>query len=253
MSGAPGGWPIMFVICRRELVRFARQPARIAAAIGTPLLLWLFLSSGFTGAVRSETLGSASYAAFILPGAMTLIAVFTAIFSSISIIEDRQQGWLQGVLVAPAPRWSIAMGKILGGSIVAWMQAAGFLLFVPFLDLELTWPGTLLTLLSLALTCLAMTGLGVAFAWRSETTAGFHAVMNLVFMPMWLLSGAFFSVRGAAPWLAWMMWINPLTWCNAAIRGSMLGEFNWPALLVAAAFAGAMIVLATVIVSRPTA
>jgi ABC-2 type transport system permease protein len=247
------GWKVVGVLCRRDLARFLRQPVRIAAAVGTPLLIWIFFSSGFAGAFRAETIGHSSYTAFMLPGAMTLIAVFAAIFSSISIIEDRQQGWLQSVLVAPVPRWSIALGKICGGASVAFAQSAVLLLAIPFLPMEVNAMGIIVAIVALALTCMAMAGLGVVFAWKSETTAGFHAVMNLVFMPMWLLSGAFFSISGAAPWLAWVVKVNPLTWCTQAIRLPLLSREIEASLLPLAetgGFAIAMIALATLIVGR---
>ena len=101
------------IILKRELIRFTRQPSRIGAAIGTPLILWVFMASGFSGSMSMGNPGvadttaspSTSYSLYLLPGMMTLVAMFTAIFSSISIIEDRTEGCLQSVLVAPSPRW----------------------------------------------------------------------------------------------------------------------------------------------------
>src|SRR5688572_23421458 len=253
---APSGLNVALVIARRDLTRFLRQPARIAAAIGTPLLLWVFLGSGFAGSFRPAGLGDVSYSAFMLPGAITLTAVFAAIFSSISIIEDRNEGWLQAALVSPAPRWSIALGKILGSSLLSFVQSAVMLLALPLLDLEVTTAGVLLSLLALALTAFAMTAMGCVFAWHSETTASFHAVMNIVFMPMWLLSGAFFpptAKTGIAGVLAWLMSVNPLTWCTQAIREPILGHDARVWLALAAAFAIAMFAAALWTVSRDQA
>ncbi len=246
-------WVVTGVIVRRELLLFVRQPSRIAAAIGTPCLLWLFLGSGFAQSFRAPAqLGEASYASYLLPGMMTLVAVFAAIFSSISIIEDRREGWLQSVLVSPAPRWSIALGKTLGGAIVAWVQAALLLAAAPLLDIHLTFGAVLLTLFAVAVTSIAMTAIGVAFAWRTETTAAFHAVMNLVFMPAWLLSGALFPPQGAAGWLEVVVHLNPLSWCTQAIRGPLLGQPSLLALVGSLVFAGAAIAWATWVVSAPT-
>jgi len=244
------GLQVAGVICRRDLTRFVRQPARIAAAIGTPLMLWLLVGSGFAGSFKPAGLGEVSYAAFLLPGMMTLTAVFTAIFSAISVIDARNEGWLQGVLVAPVPRWSIALGKIASGSIVAFLQSAVLLCLIPFMGVRPGFSELLMTILALAATCFAMAGMGVALAWRSETSASFHAVMNLVFMPMWLLSGAFFPPDGAASWLSWIMNANPLTWCTLAIRQPMLGEPQWLPLVICVGFAMVMLVLATMVVSR---
>ncbi len=246
-------WVVTGVIVRRELILFVRQPARVAAAIGTPCLLWLFMGSGFAQSFRPpEQLGDASYASYLLPGMMTLVAVFAAIFSSISIIQDRRDGWLQSVLVSPAPRWSIALGKTLGGAIVAWAQAALLLAAAPLLDIHLTFWAAILALLGVAATSIAMTAVGVAFAWRTETTAAFHAVMNLVFMPAWLLSGALFPPQGASAWLGLVVRLNPLSWCTQAIRGPLLGEPSFTALAGSFIFAGAALACATWIVSAPT-
>ena len=214
------------IILKRELIRFTRQPSRIGAAVGTPLILWVFMASGFSGSMSMGNPGAAdttaspstSYSLYLLPGMMTLVAMFTAIFSSISIIEDRNEGWLQSVLVAPSPRWSIAAGKMLGGSILAFAQAAVLLLALPMLGGHVSFTILMQVILALAVTCMAMTGVGVAFAWVSESTQGFHAVMNLILMPLWMLSGAFFSTQSATGWLRILMYLNPLTWATWAIR-----------------------------------
>ncbi|MHC4947252.1 MAG: ABC transporter permease, partial [Planctomycetota bacterium] len=215
-------------------------------------LLWLFLGSGFAESFRPPGLTDVSYASFLLPGAMTLVAVFAAVFSAISIIEDRQAGWLQGVLVSPAPRWSLAAGRIAGSAVTAWLQAAPLLLLALLaLDLDVSALGAARSLAALAVTCVAVAGLGLATAWKSETTAGFHAVMNLLFLPMWMLSGAFFPADGAAPWLGAVMRANPLAWCTDAIRGPLHGTDPGPAWPLMAAFAVVMVALAVRLVSAP--
>ncbi len=249
IPSSSSGWVVTLVIVRRELILFVRQPARIAAAIGTPCLFWLFMASGFAQSLKPEHLGETSYGTYLLPGMMTLVAVFAAIFSSISIIEDRREGWLQAVLVSPAPRWSIALGKILGGAVVAWVQAAFLLAAAPLLDIELSLTAILLSLIGVAVTSFAMTAVGVAFAWRTETTAAFHAIMNLVFMPAWLLSGSLFPPAGSSAWLGLLVKLNPLSWCTQSIRGPLMGESSISALLAAIAFAAASLAIATWIVS----
>jgi ABC-2 type transport system permease protein len=154
------GLVVTAVLIRRELVRFVRQPARIVAAIGTACVLWLFLASGFAEALRPQHLGETSYATFLLPGMMTLVAVFAAVFSSMSIIEDRNDGWLATVLVSPVPRWAIALGRITGAAIVAWSQGALLLLLAPLLDVSLTLPSAVVALAGLAVTSLGMTAVG---------------------------------------------------------------------------------------------
>ena len=245
------------------MVRFLRQPTRIAAAIGTPLLVWALMGSGFARSFQPPQRvdvgmnaggeGALPYALYLLPGMMTMVALFTAIFSSISIIDDRNEGWLQSVLVSPAPRWSIALGKVLGGATLAFAQAAVLLLALPLWH---AWPGAArlgLALYALAITVLMMTGVGVAFAWKSESTQGFHAVMNLVLMPMWLLSGAFFPIEGAARWLATLMRFNPLTWCHQALAAPLTGRgtIDVAPYVVATLGATAAFATATALIARP--
>lgn len=243
---------VVAVMARRELIRFVRQPARIAGAIGTPCLLWVFMAGGFAEAFRPEHLGGdVGYAAFLLPGMMTLVAVFGATFSSLALIEDRNEGWLYAALVSPAPSWSIALGRIAGGAIVTWAQSAVLLALAIPLGIHVGLTAALLSLAALAVTSVGVTGLGLAFAWRTETAGGFHAVMNLVFVPMWLLSGALFPVAGAASWLAWVTAVNPLTWCTQAVRGPLLGNVApWP-LAASSLFALAAVSAAIGVVTTP--
>ncbi len=248
----PSGRRVLGVIVWRELVRFRRQPTRIAAAIGTPLMLWAFLGAGFSNIVAPSSGGSrGGYGLFLLPGMMTMVALFTAVFASISVIDDRNEGWLQSVLVSPASRWSVALGKVLGGAILAFVQAAALLLAPPVWS---HWPAPVnlgAILLALALTALMMTGIGVAFAWKSETTQGFHAVMNLVLMPMWALSGAIFPVQEQHTALRLLMLANPLTWCSQAIAAPLHGEAALLPLVIAAACAAGAIAAAVLVVARP--
>ena len=104
---------------RRELVRFFRQPSRVAGAVGSPLLFWLFIGSGLSGSFRLPGAEGIDYLEYFFPGTVTLVVLFAAIFSTISIIEDRREGFLQGVLAAPVPRAAIAAGKVLGGATLA--------------------------------------------------------------------------------------------------------------------------------------
>ena len=162
---------------------------------------------------------------YYLPGTMTLILLFTAIFATISIIEDRREGFLQSVLVAPVPRWTIAAGKIFGGSAIAWVQALVFLILALLVG-SVSWSLQLLPLMVLmAVAAIAMTALGVFFAWPMESTQGFHAIMNLVLMPLWLLSGAFFPVpmlSADSPFgqtvMHWVMRCNPVTYIIGGMR-----------------------------------
>lgn len=217
-----------FTLWRRELTRFFRQPSRIAGALGTPLLMWLVIGSGLSGTFRMPgapaVAGGPGYLQYFFPGTIVLVLLFAAIFSNISVIEDRHEGFLQGVLVAPVPRSAIVAGKVLGGATLAWLQGVVFLALAPTVGMRLTMLSALESAGVLALLALALTSLGFAFAWKVDSTQGFHAVMNVVLMPMWLLSGSFFPLNGAPSWLAALMRINPLTYGVAALRATLDGS-----------------------------
>src|SRR4051812_33343699 len=132
-------------LCERELVRFIRQPNRVVGALATPILFWLFIGAGFGSSFRAPTVAGAAvtagpqqnYIQYFFPGTVTMILLFTAIFSTISIIEDRREGFLQSVLVAPVGRMSVVLGKVLGGAGVAVGQGVGFLLLGPTVGIHL--------------------------------------------------------------------------------------------------------------------
>ncbi len=213
-------WLATYTLWRRDIVRFYRQRSRVIGALGTPLVFWLLLGSGLGSSFRVGSLGTPSggYLEYFFPGTLALILLFTAIFSTISVIEDRHEGFLQGVMVAPTPRIAIALGKILGGTTMAVLQALLFLMLAPVASTEISL-STLPSLgLVLAVLAFGLTGLGFALAWMIDSTQGFHAVMNLVLFPMWLLSGAVFPADGAAGWIRVVMLVNPMTYGVAALR-----------------------------------
>lgn len=209
----------VYTLWKRELVRFVRDRQRLFGAIGQPLLFWLLVGSGldasFLPAGYSQGM---SYLEYIYPGTLMLILLFTAIFSTISVVEDRREGFMQSVLVAPIPRTSLVLGKVLGGTTMAVLEGMLFLIFAFRLEIPLSVQALVSTVGLLFLIALGLTGLGFATAWQMESTAGFHAIMNLFLLPMWLLSGAFFPPSGVPAWLGWMMRVNPLTYGMTGLR-----------------------------------
>jgi ABC-2 type transport system permease protein len=209
-------WPVVGTLAQRELVRFFRQRNRVFGALGQPIIFWLLFSAG----LRENKLDYAH----LFPGTIVMILLFTAIFATISIIEDRREGFLQGVLVAPIPRWTMVLGKVLGGAAIAMLQGLLFLALGWFTtkmgwsDIVATTPLQLIAAIVLMFVIsVALTALGFAIAWRMDSTQGFHAIMSVFLLPMWLLSGAFFpmDVKG---WLGWIVWLNPLTYGVAGLR-----------------------------------
>jgi len=209
----------------RELVRFHRQPARVLGAIGMPLLFWALIGSGLSSSFRlpggPEDL---DYLEYFFPGTIVMLVLFAAIFSTFSVIDDRNEGFLQGVLVAPVRRSALVAGKVLGGATLAWIQGMLFLLLAPVAGIPMSLRSVLGVGVVVAVMAIALTAFGFAFAWRMNSTQGFHAVMNLVLMPMWFLSGAIFPLSGAPTWLEWVMRLNPLTYGTAALRQVLYGD-----------------------------
>jgi ABC-2 type transport system permease protein len=234
------GWSVALMLAGREWTRFYRQRQRVLGALGQPIFFWLLFGTGMHSMFRG---GDQDFLTYYLPGTLALILLFTAIFTTISIIEDRNEGFLQGVLAAPVPRWTIAAGKVLGGGAIAWVQALIFLVLTMVVQsVSLSW-ALPATLLMMAIAALSLTALGVCFAWPMDSTQGFHAVMSLVLMPMWLLSGAFFPIpladssNSVGQWIMhWIMRCNPLSYTVAGLRrllsdqpleGIWLPELAW--------------------------
>ena len=206
----------------RELVRFYRQKSRVVGVIGSPLLFWLLIGIGLGNSFHPPD-GSPGegYLEYFYPGTIVLIVLFTAIFSTISVIEDRREGFLQSVLVAPIPRSSLVLGKVSGGAVLAFLQGMIMLFLAPFAGFSLTVASLFLVASILFLTSFSLTALGFFIAWRMESTQGFHAIMNLVLIPLWMLSGALFPPGGTPVWLYWLMELNPLTYAVSGLRGAL--------------------------------
>jgi ABC-2 type transport system permease protein len=244
-----------YTLWLRDIVRFGRQRGRVSGAVGTPLVFWALLGSGFGRSFRpADPALSGGYLEYFFPGTLALIVLFTAIFSAISVIEDRREGFLQGVLVAPVSRLAIVIGKVLGGTTLAVAQASLFLLLLPLAGLSLPLARVPAVIGELALIGFGVTGLGFVIAWLFDSAQGFHAIINLVLMPMWMLSGAMFPATGAAGWLRILMAVNPLTYGVAALQWTILGHSEgppfWPSILVSLAFCGAVLVAGVLVAGR---
>ncbi|MEW5852380.1 MAG: ABC transporter permease [Myxococcota bacterium] len=208
----------------RDLKRFFRQPSRVVGALGQPVVFWAVFGAGFSRSFKVPGAEDTAYGAFLFPGILAMTLLFTAIFSTVSVIEDRREGFLQAVLAGPAPRSAIALGKTLGGATLALIQTLLLLPFAPLAGVPLLQANFPALLATMVLTALAVTALSFALAWSFHSSQGFHAVMSILLIPMWILSGAMFPVSGASEWLGWLMKLNPMTWCVTALRRSLQGD-----------------------------
>lgn len=239
----PAFWLPAYTLWRRELVRFWRQKSRVLGVVASPLVFWLLMGYG------SGDLGR------FFAGAVVLTVMFSAVFSTISIIEDRREGFLLSMLVSPAPRSSMVLGKILGAATLAWLQGSAVLAFAPLAGVEIEAWRLLPVAGAVFLVAFALTGFGFIMAWQMDSTSGFHAIMNLLLVPMWMVSGALFPMATAHGWIRAIMWANPLTYSIALLNGLLgLGDPSpgtAASLLVTAAFGLALAAAAGILAARP--
>ena len=208
-----------FTLWWREIVRFYRQTSRVVGVLASPLIFWLVIGSGFGTSFRSGGgAGQQHYLDYFYPGALIMIVLFTSIFTMMSVIEDRKEGFLLSVLVAPVPRTAIVLGKVLGGTTLAAAQGMIFLIFAPFAGVHLELLQVLLVAVVVFLVSFSLTALGFAIAWPMDSSQAFHGIVNLFLIPMWLLSGALFPLEGASVWIRIIMRLNPLTYGVEALR-----------------------------------
>jgi ABC-2 type transport system permease protein len=191
----------------------------VIGVLASPLVFWAVLGSGFGTSFRSGGgAGQQHYLDYSYPGILILIVLFTSIFTMMSVIEDRKEGFLLSVLVAPVPRTAIVLGKVLGGTTLAAVQGMVFLVFAPFAGVHIEPVQVLLVAVVVFLVSFSLTALGFAIAWPMDSSQAFHAIVNLFLIPLWLVSGALFPLSGASGWIRVIMRLNPLTYGVEALR-----------------------------------
>lgn len=239
-------WLPVWTLWQRDLIRFWREKARVLGFVGSPLIFWLLIGSGFGNL------------AFFFPGALVLTVMFSAVFSTMSLIDDRREGFLLSMLVSPAPRSSMVLGKVLGSSTLAWIQGLIFLCFLPLTGLGPGATGVFEAAGVVFLISFTFTVLGFFIAWQMDSTSGFHAIMNIVLFPLWLVSGAVFPMASAHGWVQTLMRINPMTYAVAALREPLAhppagtGPGFAPSLTVTACLAAALFALSAAAANRKT-
>ena len=238
------------MIWRRDMVRLWRQRTRLLGAIARALV-WLFaLGLGLRGSLSS--IGGFSYEQFVFPGVIAMTVIFSGLQSAISIVYDREFGFLKEVQVAPTPRSTLVIGKCLGGASSSTAQALIILIFAPFASVALTPLNVLATIVATFVTALAISGLGVVIAMWITDFENFGTIQNFITLPLYMFSGAIFPTRQVPSWLHVILLLNPLSYGVNAIRGVLLGydiasvPFNLAVLLV---FTAIMIIIA-IIMSR---
>jgi len=242
----------IYTIWLRENKRFVRYRSRIITSVVTPLLWLIIFGTGLGSAVRFGT-GAAGYQAFIFPGIIGQTILFTAVFSGVSVIMDRQYGFLKEILVAPISRPSIVFGKALGISTTAMIQGMVLLLLSFIVAVPMTPIIFLESVGVILLISLGLSGLGLLISSFTDSMEGFNLIMSFIVLPIFLLSGALFPITGLPSWLQVAVYINPLTFGVDALRNIILNEAVLPLyvdVIVVAAFAVMMIMISALVFSK---
>jgi ABC-2 type transport system permease protein len=208
---------VIYTIWLREFKAF-RRDGRLIGMIGQPLLYLLILGQGIASGLTINQAPGIGYLQFMFPGILGMSVLFTSMFSAISIIWDREFGFLKEVLVAPVPRWAVALGKVLGGATVAVVQSTILIMLAPIAGIYLSPVMFIELVLICFLISVAMTSLGTAIAVRMRSMQSFQMIMNFLVMPLYFLSGAMFPLTSAPVWMQTLMRLDPLTYGVDALR-----------------------------------
>ncbi len=205
--------------------RYFRDHSRIVGSLASPIIFIFILGVGLGSSLRfGGAAAGLDYKTFIFPGILGMTVLFAGVFSAVSIVWDREFGFLKEMLVAPVSNWSIALGKVLSGATIASFQGVIILMLAPFAGIHLT-PWMLVRLLPLMfVVSFSMTGMGIVFATRLKSMQGFQMIMNFIMMPMFFLSGAMFQLSQAPRWMDTLARIDPLTYGVDAMRAIMVTD-----------------------------
>ncbi|ADG82793.1 ABC transporter permease [Thermincola potens] len=211
----------IYVIWQREIIKFWREKARIVTSLVQPAV-WLFIMGKGIGSTFRGPM-NVDYVQFMFPGVIAMTVLFSASFSAISIVWDREFGFLKEVLVAPVPRTAVVIGKALAGSTTATLQGVMVLLFAPLIGVNLQAPVIIKTILLLLFISFTVTSGGIVIAAKMQSFHSFQLVMNFLIMPMFFLSGAMFPIHNLPLWMKLMARIDPMAYGVDALKGVLIG------------------------------
>lgn len=227
----------IYIIWYRDVLRYWRDRTRLVASLAQPLLFLLVFGTGLSSALSGAGggIGGAAgaavgltYTQFIFPGIIGMSVLFSAIFGAMSIVWDREFGFLKEVLVAPIDRSAVAIGKSLGGATQAMVQGLILLILAPLIGVKLTVASVAALVPLVFVLAFALSAMGVAIASRMRTMQGFQVVMNFLMMPMFFLSGALFPLSGLPAWMTVLNRIDPAAYGMDPLRRVVLGGAGVP-------------------------
>ena len=215
----------VYIIWLREVKKFFRDKPRIIGSIAQPAIFLLVLGSGLASSFQIFGGGGGKeFLSFMFPGIIAMTVLFTAFFSAMSIVWDREFGFLKEVLVAPVSRTSIVIGKNLGGSTVAMIQGLIILLFAPIIKIQLSWLSILKLIPITFLVAMSISSIGIALAAKLRSMQAFQVLTNFILMPMFFLSGALFPLLNAPVWMKYIARANPLSYGVDMMRTIVIGK-----------------------------
>jgi ABC-2 type transport system permease protein len=221
----------ILVIWHRDVLRFSRDRARLLVSLAQPLLYLLIFGVGLSASLGGG-LGlppGVTYLQYLYPGVLGMAVLFTAMFSAMSVVWDREFGFLREVLVAPIKRSAVAVGKALGGATQAMVQGVLLLVFAPVVGVKLSVVGVLELVPLLFVLAFVLTSLGVVLAARIQSMQAFQTVMTFLVMPMFFLSGALFPLTNLPAWMTVLTRFDPVAYGMAPIRKAVLDGAGVPA------------------------
>jgi len=247
------------VLWSRDLLRFLRQPTRIIGALAQPIVFWLLIGGGMASTFRYGAAPEVGYMQYFYPGILVMMVLFASIFGTITVIEDRHAGFLQSVLVGPGARAAVVLGKSLGVGSVGLLQAAVFLGLAPLAGFSFGDIDWLSLMVCLTIGALGLSAFGFALAWITDSTQAYHAVMSILLLPAWVLSGAMFPPSDEQAVLSTLMHANPMSYLVSGVRHALhvsgespdaLGASLAMSLSVLIAFTAISVALATYAIYR---
>ena len=209
----------MTCLWRREMLRLARERMRWTGAVIQPLLFWFIIGSGMADSFSVPGAEGVDSLTYFFPGILVMVVLFTSLFTTISVVDDRKEGWLQGVLVAPGSRLSLVAGKVAGVVTLTLLQCTVFVALAPLAGFALSGVSWLSLIGVVTLACIGLTAACFVMAWLLDSVQAYHAIMSVLLIPLWFLSGALFPPP--ENWIRSFMVVNPLTYAVDGVRGAL--------------------------------
>jgi ABC-2 type transport system permease protein len=239
----------IYVLWLREVKKFFRVKSRLIGTLATPLFFLIFLGFGLNAMSLPGIPEGVKYISFLVPGIIGMGLLFSSVFSGVTVIMDRQFGFLKEIMVAPVSRVSIVLGRIAGGATVSMIQGLMLILITFFVGFEAISPlSILLAIVFMVLISITFIGVGLIFASRMKDTQGFQLIVNFVIFPLFFLSGSLYPLNNLPSVIRYLSYADPLTYGIDGLRAVLIGfsVFNpWLDFVVLLGFSVVMVLFAS--------